>query len=243
MNGAAQVILLIFKSPIPEVSDRVKSVMSRLAALTCFGALLLAQGRLHAQVTATAPGAEATQYTPRWDLYGGAQYAHFNPGTGHGNQVAANNLLGWNATATVWLHPSWGIDASVRGVYGNLRVAPNRFGIPLRPPMSEHLVLFGPDFRVVRTVRYAVGFHALIGAAYGDFSSGFPPNTYPQMVDMYNTKLAFGMGVGPSIDYNVTPRWSVRVIPDWLSTHYGFSFQNEFAGSIGLVYRIGSLSK
>jgi hypothetical protein len=109
--------------------------------------------------------------------------------------------------------------------------------------MSEHLFLFGPDVRFIRGPKYTVAMHWLIGAAYGNFGTGFPPGTRPQDVDIYNTKLAFGMAWGPSVDYNVTPRWSVRLIPDWQPTHYGYSWQNEFAGSVGLVYKIGSLGK
>jgi len=214
--------------------------MLRIVALAAFGALLFPQARLQAQVTATAPEAEAPAYAQRLDIYGGAEFSHFNPGTGHGDQIKANNLLGWNGSLTGWFRPLWGIEASARGLYGNMKVPPNTYGVPATAPMSEHLVLFGPNFRFIRKPHYTVGFHGLIGAAYGQFDSGFPPGVMPQQVDIYNTKLAFGMAVGPWVDYNVTPRWSVRLITDWQPTHYGFSIQNEFAGSVGLVYKFGS---
>jgi hypothetical protein len=211
--------------------------------LLALGALLSPLPRLHAQVTATAPEAEAPQYGQRWDLYGGAQFAHFNPGTGRGNGVAAVNLLGWNGSATAWLRQSWGFEASARGVYGNLIVPANPYNIPGNPPMSEHLFLFGPSFRFYRGTRATWGAHALIGAAYGVFDSGFPAGIPPQDVNIYNDKLAFGYAIGSFADYNVTPRWSVRLIGDWQPTHYGFSQQNEFAGSVGLVYKVGKLGK
>ena len=217
--------------------------MSRLVPLLALGTLLGPLPRLHAQVTATAPEATATQYTQRWDFFGGAQYMHFNPGTGKGNGVKAVNLLGWQGSATVWLHPSWGFEASARGAYGNLVVPTNPYAIPTNPPMSEHLFLFGPSFRFIRTPRASLGMHTLIGAAYGSFSSGFPAGIQPQSVNIYNDKLAFGMAIGAIADYNVTPRVSVRFVSDWQPTHYGFSFQNEFAGSVGLVYKFGSLGK
>jgi hypothetical protein len=31
------------------------------------------------------------------------------------------------------------------------------------------------------------------------------------------------------------------VITDWQPTHYGFSWQDEFAGSAGVVYKFGTL--
>ena len=216
--------------------------MSRFVALLAFGALL-GLVPLHAQVTATAPSAAPPQYSQRWDLFGGAQYMHFNPGTGHGAQVKANNLLGWTGGATAWMRPSWGIEASVRGAYGNFSVPPNIYNIPLSDRMSEHLVLFGPNFRFYRGPRLGVGMHILIGAAYGVFSTDFPKGIMPLQVNVYNDKLAFGYAVGAPIEYNVNQRWSVRFVPDWQPTHYGYSQQNEFAGSLGLVYKIGKLNK
>jgi hypothetical protein len=218
--------------------------MFRLAPLLVLGTLFSPLPRLHAQVTATAPEAQTPDYTQRWDIYGGAQYMHFNPGTGRGNGVEAVNLLGWNGSATGWLRQSWGIEASVRGAYGNLVIpADNPYGIEANPPMSEHLVLFGPSFRFYRGTHVAFGMHTLIGAAYGVFDSGFPAGVTPQDVNIYNDKLAFGYAIGAVTDYNVTPRWSVRFVSDWQPTHYGFSQQNEFAGSVGLVYKVGKLSK
>ena len=230
---------LEFATPFSEVSLRVKAVLSRFVPLLAFGVLL----PLHAQVTATAPEAEAPQYSQRWDIYGGAQYMHFNPGTGRGNGVKALNLMGWTGSATAWFRPSFGIEASIRGAYGNMTVLPNPFDIPPSPKMSEDLFLFGPSFRFIRRPRVTAGMHVLIGAAYGVFDSDFPAGSNPQEVNIYNNKLAFGYAVGAPVDFNVTSRWSVRAVPDWQPTHYGFSQQNEFAGSVGLVYKIGSLGK
>ena len=123
--------------------------MSRLVALLALGAVLGPLG-VHAQVTAAAPEAEQPQYQQRWDIYGGAQYMHFNPGIGRGGQVAATNLLGWTGGATLWLKPLLGIEASGRGVYGTMTVPPNIYGIPKNPKMSEHLALAAamrPDLR------------------------------------------------------------------------------------------------
>jgi hypothetical protein len=233
--------MIVLKLVIPsfEVPDRVKAVMFRFLALAALGACLVPQSRIHAQVTATAPEAEAPQYGQRWDFFGGAQYSHFNPSPGR--NVQAINLTGWSGSATAWLHPLWGIEGSARGLYGNLVVPANSEGIPATPPMTEKLFLFGPNFRIIRHRNYTFGMHTLVGAAYGVFDSGFPPGTMPQDVGIYNDKLAVGLGIGGWFDYNVTQRLSVRVITDWQPTHYGFSWQNEFAGSAGIVYKFGTL--
>lgn len=211
--------------------------MFRLLALAA-PAVFLASCSLQAQVTATAPEAEAPQYAERWDFYGGAQYSHFNPSPGRG--VEAINLLGWNGDATLWMGSLFGIEGTARGLYGNLVVPANSEGIPANPPMTEHLFMFGPNFRILRHRKYTFGMHSLIGAAYGVFDSGFPAGTRPQDVGIYNDKLAIGFAIGPSVDYNLTSNFSVRFIPDWQPTHYGFTWQKEFAGSVGIVYKFGA---
>ncbi len=236
---ALQVIPLNLAIPSFEVSDRVKAVMFRLLALAAFGACFVPQPRLCAQVVATAPETEMPQYGERWDFYGGAQYSHFNPSPGRG--VQAINLLGWQGDATAWMRDHFGIEGSARGLYGTLVVPANTEKIPLNPPMTEHLFLFGPNIRVMRRPNFTFGMHGLIGAAYGVFGSGFPAGTKPQDVGIFNDKLALGLGIGSWADYNLTPRLSVRVMTDWQPTHYGFTWQDEFAGSAGIVYKFGSL--
>ena len=219
----------------------MKAVMLRLltlsAAVAAIGACFVLSPCLHAQVVATAPEGEVPQNYQRWDFFGGAEYSHFNPSPSRG--VEAINLLGWNGTATVWVASRFGIDGSARGLYGTLVVPPNDEGIPANPTMSEHLFLFGPNFRMMLHTHYTVGLHAMIGGAYGAFGNGFPKGTTPQDVGIFNDKLAPALAVGPWVDYHLGPKLAVRLVADWQPTHYGFTWQNEFAGSAGIVYKFG----
>jgi hypothetical protein len=220
---------------------RVKAVVRSLCAALFIFPILLHVAQAGAQVTATAPVTEFSQYENRWDIYGGAQYSHFNPSAGR--NFAAINLLGWNGTVTAYFRPVWGIEASARGLYGTIDAPQNGFGVPTNPKMSEHLFLFGPTFRLFRHQNYAAGLHALVGAAYGSFDSDFPPGISPNQIGVYNNKLAFGGALGAYSDYNLSPRLAVRIIADYQPTRYGFSTQSEFAGSVGIVYKMGSLHK
>ena len=219
---------------------RVKFVVRFLFAALFTLQLFSFTHHANAQVTATAPVAELPQYDNRWDLYGGFQYSHFNPSPAR--SFPANNLLGWNGTATAYFRPIWGISGSLRGLYGNIDVPTNQYGIT-SPRMAETLFLFGPTFRFRRRENSAVGAHILIGGTYGNFDKDFPSGIEPQQVGVYNDKLAFAAAVGASYDYNLSPRLSVRAIGDWQPTHYGYTWQNEFAGSVGIVYKMGSLHK
>ena len=217
------------------VISRIRSVYAALALFVTFAAFPI----LSAQVQATAPVTTLPQYQQRWDLYGGFSYSHFNPGAGSG--VHANNLTGWNGDATAWFKQLFGLEFSARGYYGTIDVPPNAYNVT-KSDMSEHLFLIGPNFRLYRRENYAAGFHALIGAANGSFDEGFKgTGAQPYQVGIYNNKLAFGAAVGGWADYNLNPRWAVRVTADWQPTHYGFAFQNEFAGTAGVVYKFGFL--
>jgi hypothetical protein len=218
----------------------VKAVVRVFGAALLVSALSFLAAPARAQVTATAPVGEAAQYTNRWDVYGGAQYSHFNPSPGR--NVAAINLLGWTGSGIFYFRPAWGIEASVRGLYGTIDLPTNQYNI-VSPKMSEHLVLFGPNFRLFRRPTHAAGMHVLVGAAYGSFDTDFPSGVQPNLVGVYNNKLALGAAVGGWYDYNLSPRLAVRTVFDWQPTRYGYTNQNEFAGSVGIVYKLGSLTK
>lgn len=221
-----------------EVSKiRVRFRRLLFAALAA-AALSLPVCGLHAQVTATAstPANEQPNYSDRWDVFGGAQYSHFNPAPGTG--VHAINLMGWNATLDAWLRPRFALEATTRNLSGTIVPPLNAYGIK-NYSMSEHLFLFGPAVRFIARPRYDAGMHLAVGAAYGIFDNGYPPNVMPSNLGIYNTKLALGLAVGGFADYHVTPRWAVRVYTDWQPTHYGYTRQDEFAGAVGIVYKFG----
>ncbi|MBX6361725.1 hypothetical protein [Pseudacidobacterium ailaaui] len=213
----------------------IRSLRTIFALLVCFPAFV----SLHAQVQANAPVSVLPQYEERWDIYGGFAASHFNPGAGI--SVPAIWLKGWNGDATAWLKPAFGLEFSARGFYGTIIVPPNNLGISTSN-MSEHLFLVGPNVRMLRRENYAAGMHLLMGAADGSFDQGFKgTGVQPYQLAIYNNKVAYGMAIGGWMDYNLNPRWSVRVTTDWQPTHYGYITQNEFAGTVGLVYKVGHL--
>lgn len=219
----------------------MKSVVRALSAVLFVIPFFLPVAGAHAQITAVAPVAVPPQYNNRWEVYGGAQYSHFNPSPVR--NVQATNLLGWTGGGTLYFRPAWGLEANVRGLYGSMTVQPNQYNIPANPKMSEYLFLVGPTFRFIRLPKYAGGMHFLIGAANGTFDKDFPKGVQPNLVGIYNDKLAFGAAIGWVSDFNVTDRLAVRAVADYQPTHYGYVSQSEFAGSVGVVYKFGKLKK
>ena len=206
-----------------------------LAVWALTALFLLSLPVLNAQVTATAPPVDQT-YNNRWDFFGGAAYSHFNPGTGH---IQATNLVGWNGQATAWFRPEIGLAVSARGYYGKVTLYQNAAAIG-SSNISEHAFLFGPDVRLWRTTQWNLGAHAMIGGTYGIFNNGLN-GVSAQSVNLYQNQLAFIGAFGASADRNLSPRLAVRLITDFQPSHYGKVTQKEFAGSLGIVYKFGTL--
>ena len=222
--------------PFREVQEIRVRFRRLLSAAVAVAALSLFLPQLHAQITATAPVAVNPVYAHHMDIFGGAQYAHFNPARGTG--VHAINMEGWNATFTDWVKPSFGLEASTRNVYGTIIPPVNGYGIK-NYSASQNLFLFGVAARFLRTPRYDFGMHFDIGGTYGNFDKGYPSNVQPIDVGIFNSQLAFATAIGAFSDYNVNPHWAVRLYTDWQPTFYGKTYQDEFAGALGLVYKFG----
>jgi hypothetical protein len=192
-------------------------------------------------VTATAPplSTDLASYNNRWDAYGGFGYARFQ--TTLGVSLKAN-MYGWKGQATGWLNPIVGLTGATGNYYGSIGLPPNIHSIPTAN-ISEHLFLFGPEFRLLRDPKYTVDVHLLLGGTYGIFNSSFPSGVQPNALSLYNNQLAFALAVGGAYDYNLKPNWSVRLYTDFQPTHYGLAFQKEFAGSVGVVYKWGAIKR
>jgi hypothetical protein len=54
---------------------------------------------------------------------------------------------------------------------------------------------------------------------------------------LFNNGVAFATAIGGSVDLNRSPRLSLRLSPDYLLTRFGGGSQNEFAISVGILYR------
>ncbi len=219
-------------------------VHTSLAAALAFCAALATIGITSTQQLAaqtkpvSAPSAAGADYENRWDIFGGFSYSYFSTTIGHGHKT---NLYGGGAQATAWLSPMIGLSAAVRQVSGNIPVDPIVTGIT-NPRISETLFLFGPDVRLYRKPRLTVAGNIRAGGTYGIFDTDLK-GVSPNSLGLYNNQLAFAAAIGGTFDFNLSPRISVRAITDFQPTYFGSSIQKEFAGQVGIVYKLGSLHK
>ena len=219
----------------------MSSVERFLRLSLCSAFLVLTASQLPAQVTATAPplSTELANYNNRWDVYGGFGYARFQTTLGVNLKT---NMYGWKGQVTGWLNPIVGLTAGTGNYYGTVSLPPNEYNLS-QANISEHMFLFGPEFRLLRDPKWTVDVHVLLGGTYGIFNSSFPSTVSRMSCACTTTSWPSPLAAGGSFDRNITPNWSVRIITDFQPTHYGLAFQKEFAGSVGVVYKWGAIKK
>ena len=180
------------------------------------------------------------RYDWRWEVYGGLAYSHFNAGP---NLIQGANLGGFDVQAARFFTPRWAIAGNARGYYGTSGVAPNPYGIE-GPFVSEHMFLVGPEYRGPSNIHGSILFHALVGGAYGYFDRALQDQNNnavpPANVGFFNNQMTFASAIGGSIDLNRSPRLVFRISPDATLTDFGGAgIHEQFAISVGLVYRFG----
>lgn len=175
------------------------------------------------------------RYDYRWEIYGGMAYSHFNAGP---NLLQGANLGGFDAQVARFFTPRWAAAANVRGYYGTSGVVPNVYNIK-GPFVSEHMFLVGPEWRGPSNEHASLTLHALVGGAYGNFQHAIG-NVPPGELGLFSNQFTFGGAFGGSIDLNRSPRLVFRISPDATITKFGTGgIQDQFAISVGLVYRLG----
>ncbi len=182
-------------------------------------------------------------YNNRYEVYGGVAYSHFDAGP---NLLQGANLGGFDVQAARFFTRKWAAAANARGYYGTSGVTPNPYGIR-GPFVSEHFFLAGPEYRLASNQHASVTLHALFGGVYGSFESGLRDQAgnavAPASVGFFNNQVGFGSAIGGSIDLNRSQRLAFRISPDANLTNFSINgqggFVQQFALSIGVVYRLG----
>lgn len=173
-------------------------------------------------------------YSNKYELYGGFASSHFNAGPA---LIPGANLGGFDIQGTMWLRRRIGATANIRGYYGTTGVVPNPYNIH-GPFIMEHLFMGGATFRGPRNEHAALDFHALVGGSYGTFDSAIDQGLTGPNLGLFNNGVTLATALGGSLDLNRSPRFALRISPDYLLTRFGGVSQNEFAISVGVLYRL-----
>jgi hypothetical protein len=111
-------------------------------------------------------------------------------------------------------------------VQGTMWLSKFMGGASIRGPKNEHA---------------ALTFHALAGGAYGVFDSAINQGLSGPNLGLFNNGFALATALGGSVDLNRSSKLSLRISPDYLLTRFGGVSQNEFAISVGVLYRLNKM--
>ena len=164
-------------------------------------------------------------YENAWELFGGYQYQR-------APDEPAKNLYGLNASLFYNVAPHVSIGGDFSFLFGSTTetVGTTTFDTSLH----RQTYLFGPQFNFYPDDKVKIFVHPLFGGVHDSIKTTFGTTT----TDF--SASAFAMAFGGGMDVRVTPRVSVRVFQaDYLPTHFGGEFQNNFRLSTGLVLRMG----
>ncbi len=220
-----------------------RALPASLLLLSALPALAQAP-QYHSPTVAANSTLAGVTYNNRYEVYGGFAYAHFDAGP---SLLQGANLGGFDIQGARFFTRRWAAAANVRGYLGTSGAAPNPYRIN-GPSVSEYFALAGPQYRAASNQHASLTLHALFGGAYGSFASSLGRDVNgnkvePAQVGFYNDQITFGSAIGGSIDLNRSPRLAFRISPDATLTNFSSQgksdFKEQFAISVGVVYRLG----
>lgn len=227
--------------------------LRQLVVVAALAAGLFSVSAAKAQIVSPPPNPQlpppaplaGVRYDYPWEIYGGFAYSHFDAGP---HVLQGANLGGFDARVMRELGTRWGVGLNVRGYYGTSGAQPNCGSCsgsgpnagPIEGPfVSEHMFVGGPEYRLASNEHVSMMLHAFAGGAYGDFEHGLN-GVSPQAVGFFSNQFTTAMVMGGSIDLNRSPRLVFRIAPDATLTDFGGNgFEEQFAISVGVVYRMG----
>jgi len=167
-----------------------------------------------------ASSLSAGQEVPRLDVFGGHSYQRFDaPALGYADYANQN---GWNVGATGNITRTLGVAVDASGHYSS--------------HLGVYNFLIGPQYSWRRERSKFFG-HALFG-------KGDDHLTIQEATRSEFTSVGLAIGGGGGFDWDVTPRFTFRVVQaDYLRTHTFGTSESNIRVSTGLVVHFGSIRK
>src|SRR6266481_7451884 len=165
------------------------------------------------------------EYAKAMEFFAGGQYQRA-PDEPVKNLFGVDTSLFYNVTP----HVSIGGDFSF--LFGSTKETVGTS--TLDTSLHRQTYLFGPQFNFYPDDKVKIFVHPLFGVVHDTVKFDFGTSTTD------SSASAFAMAFGGGVDVRVTPRVSIRVFEaDYVPTHFGGEFQNNFRLSTGLVLRFG----
>jgi hypothetical protein len=170
-------------------------------------------------VVMAASSLSAGQIAPQWEIFGGYSYMRFDsPPLGYPNW---SNLNGFDGEVTYNITHNFGVTADGSGSYGSMITAYN--------------YMIGPQYSL-REYKSKYFAHAFFGKAQNTVNIETLIKTGFESVGR-----AYALGGGYDRDLN--PRFTFRIMADYVHTDTFRTTQSDVRISTGLVFHIGHFGR
>jgi hypothetical protein len=221
-------------NPAPESSSTASSGQDQTAQPLTQQQLSV-QARIKARREQRRAAAIHDVYDHLYDIYIGAGYLRFTPGS----SLQRVNEYNWNVGLTRYFNERLGLAIDGRGYYGTPFIPPLQTpNGETKPAISQYAALAGPTYRFYLQPKFSISGRVLGGYTYGNFSgdiNGENPTAFGLWADG-STFAASGAIIG---EYNVAPNLGIRLAPEYYATGFGSTMQGGAGFTGGIVYRFG----
>ncbi|MGD0831498.1 MAG: hypothetical protein ABR907_11170 [Terracidiphilus sp.] len=233
-------------APAPDQAQASQSTAPNQGSLSV-------QARIRARRAQRRAAAIHDAYSHAYEAYAGMGYLRFGPGPGRpaSDGFAATPALeraheyAWNAGFTRYFDERLGVTLDGRGYYATAYLFNNQqtnSGIT-NPAISQYAGLLGPTYRFYAAPRVSVSLRGLAGVVHGNFSGDIAGNVAsgnsPNSLGLWPDGYTFMATAGLPVEYNMTPTFVVRVVPEYVLTGFGSTTQNSLGFTIGAALRFG----
>jgi hypothetical protein len=166
-----------------------------------------------------ASSLSAGQVAPQWEFFGGYSYMRFDsPPLGYPTWT---NLNGFNGEVTYNITHGFSVTADGSGGYGN--------------KISAYNYMIGPQYSL-RKDKSKYFAHAFFGKAQNTVN-------ITTLIKSGFESVGRAYAVGGGYDRDLTPRFSFRVMGDYLHTNTFGTGQSDARISAGLLFHIGHFGR
>jgi hypothetical protein len=222
-------------APVTPSQDSQSQSQSQTQAQAQTQGQISVQARIRARRAQRRAAAIHEVYDHLYEIYGGAGYLRFTPGS----TLQRVNEYDWNVGFTRYFSERLGLTLDGRGYYGTPFVPPLQSPSgQTKPAISQYAALAGPTYRFYLQPKYSISVRGLAGFTQGNFSgdiNGFNPTTF----GLYAGGSTFAASASIVAEYNLAPNIGLRVTPEYYATGFGSTVQNNLGFTAGIVYRFG----
>lgn len=194
---------------------------------------LTVQARIRLRREQRRAAAIHAAYDNLYDAYAGVGYLRFKPGP----NLQRLTFYAWDLGLTRYYNERLGVSLEGRGYFGTAYVGLNTFGMT-RPAISQYDVMLGPSYRFYLQPKYSLAARVMGGWSHGNFS-GDTNGLGGTTLGLYPDANTYAFSASILGEYNVSPRFALRLAPEYFFTGYGSGIQASRGFNGGFVFRFG----